>query len=212
MKKSFLLSLLIIITAFLYGCNLNSFETGFETTIFSNDGLFVTGAKSEKRLFNIDEVELDFYFGSHSIPMHPDEINSSNELVGICAYFYSPKYEDNYSSFHDIYSKSIEDFYLIKKYEWEDLITKENQVKLKRKSLFRAEKIYNYHETFKIPSEMFSDEKGVVLFFVAGVWRNSVSEEYYLNDGDIGTGSITFIYYEKINESKIKIYEWNISL
>jgi len=217
MKRMFIIMITILFLLCFYGCDIpkkekEGFEVGFDEA--RNDwraSAFVTGMKSDKRIFNIDEVYIDFYFGMLNASKHinkPNYQNDNKKFIGIVAYFYIRGYEKTGRERFEDY-KNIEGHYLIKEYEWEELIVKEKEAVYTSGFLALTGKTeFGYHETFKIPKEMFEytdENEGKINFGIASVIKFIEKEKTYYGYEDLGTTSDTCIMFARINDNQIKI-------
>ena len=118
------------------GCNKKEkshFEMGFDFKIPVDNGQssFLVGVKSDKRVFDNNDVTMDFYFGykqNHKCPPDEcaDETNGKNYKF-ICDATYLYVIDDYVNNkivkFNDY--KNIDGFHLIKEYSKEEFLTEE---------------------------------------------------------------------------------------
>ena len=167
--KKYSIFLIVILLTCLIGCNKKEesyFEMGFDFKIPEDRGgcPFLTGVKSDKRVFDTNDVTMDFYFGykqNHKCP--PDEwIDETNgkdyKFICYATYFYvNGDVMKNYIDSFDDY-KNIEGFHLIKEYSKEEFITEEKKATYHQNdffSLLPGKIEFNYYETLTIPSYLF---------------------------------------------------------
>ena len=169
MKKIYSIILLLLLLMCLTGCDEKedpSFEMGFNFKIpgSRSDSRFLTGVKSDKRIFDKNYVTLDFYFGyPENYECPPDEWYSdwtgkNYKFICYATYFYvRGDVVNNYIDRFDDY-KNIEGFYLIREYSKEEFLTEDKVATFtpnKFFSLLQGKTEFNYYETLTIPSYLF---------------------------------------------------------
>ena len=221
MKKFYSIFLLLILLMCLIGCDEKedpNFEMGFDSKIPGDKGhsSFLTGVKSDKRIFDKNDVTLDFYFGypkNYKCP--PDEwYDGQFKFICYATYFYvNGEVVNNYiGSFKDY--KNIEGFHLIREYSKEEFLVEEKKAVYypSKIFMFSGKVEFNYYETLTIPSYLFDSYDDVpyeklIYFGVFEVIQNLETGEYWFLDNPSGTFFIRRLKlkFEKKDNNKIKI-------
>ena len=154
----------------------NGLEYGY-TMPNRGEGTIVDCAyKSDKKEFDINDVTLIFSYGTHYFP-------------GI----------DNFPTF-ELWFGNEDDGVLVKKVE-ENLVSEKYSIEfIRHKDQGILEIVYNHSEMLTIPSELFKNETGFVMFAVRAADINAKNPEvetlglcviYYKKSGDTVTLSTT---------------------
>lgn len=191
-----------------------TYEDGFDRRLPEDwaNSIFLTAVKSDTRIFDVNDVTLDFYMG-HRLNVTDHGYFSENEkykCISICTYFYieSEIFQSDYLIFADY--KKIEGFHLIKEYSLEEFYTIDKKVKVERnKFKIFSEKIsFNYFETITIPSYLFDDcinDEIIIYFGIFKIIQNKETGEYRLSGTDFN-GSLEYylkMHFEKTSDNKI---------
>lgn len=131
-------------------------EYGFEFSSGEDEAIriFFCAYRSPTNVFDIDNITLDFYYGVDYHPYSPEYIQ---EIL----YSY-PYFEVAFKSEGEekVIIKTVEENFISEKYNCEVVYT-EDRMDIKRV-------IFNHHETFTIPKEVFTKETGIIYFSVYG--------------------------------------------
>ena len=131
-----------------------SLEDGFninKNTSVTSKG-FYCAYKSEKNEFEIDDVTLDFYYGG-------------------CYYLgaeYKRETTHDFPIFDIYFDEDSEEAVLVKHVEENLVLDKYNVVRIYDENMHIKELEYNFSETFTIPKQLFSKEKGEIYFYILG--------------------------------------------
>ncbi len=118
---------------------------------------------SETNTFDIDNVTLTFYFGAD----FSSDINQELELVRNIPEF-------------DVYFADADrnPIYTIR-HSTENFVSEEYRVTCVYDENYNfIEKIYNHSESITIPKELFTEEQGVIRFYVSGININEIQPTY----------------------------------
>lgn len=206
--------ILIILTAFnifATGCDFWKKDTGdeegkgldSESEQSSNgwiESAFCCEYKSDKTVFDIDDVTLDFYYGVHLL--HPEE--REEEMFNIPSFDLYFSNEEN----HRILIRHVEEDFVSEKYRC--YYVKDENGKITSKHH------YNHFETHTVPKELFTQESS---FFYFSVYRtNSAPPDmcitsaliYYKLDGEkVTLSSKPFHLYEDNYEKQKNSSKFN---
>ena len=224
--KKYSIFLILILLLCLTGCNKKEqphFEIGFESKIPGNEGdcPFLTGVKSDKRVFDKNDVTMDFYFGyEKNYECQPDEWTdewNGKDYKYICnaTYFYvNGDVVKNYIRNFDDY-KNIEGFHLIKEYSREEFLTEDKKATYYRNKylfLFPGKVEFNYYETLTIPSYLFDsyedwETERYIYFGVFEVIQELETGKYffYHNQSGVRFDNYLHLKYEIQKNNTIKI-------
>lgn len=157
--------LLLILTALclcLSGCGQNvepekdqGLESGFYFPYgLSEIGVWHAACRSEKSVFDINDVTLTFYYG--------DDFGYEEDLETYREHSFTYEYYELY--FANDNNKKI----LIRHVD-EDFVSEKHRCKYRwNESGEVTEIIFNHSEELTIPKELFTKEKGIVYFYVTG--------------------------------------------
>lgn len=192
-----------------------TYEDGFDRRLPDSRDVrsyFLTAVKSDTRIFDVNDVTLDFYMG-HLLNVTDHGYFSENEkykCISICTYFYieSEIFQSDYLRFADY--KKIEGFHLIKEYSLEEFFTIDKKVKVERnKFKIFSEKIsFNYFETITIPSYLFDqcvNDEIIIYFGIFKIIQNKETGEYIFDGSLYGDDLKHYLimYFEKTSDNKI---------
>ncbi len=177
---------------------------------------FFCGAKSENVVFDVNEINIDFYFGWANIRLSnvngisnstPDwtEIPAGYERVAIAAYFYgyngieSEQISENENSFIDY--RNIENRYFIKEFAPDDFFTDKYKATFTSSGLFGSNKKteFNYYESMKIPSDILSCESGSFYFGIIDILFSQEKNHYIFGYQRTLWDDVRFRYEQKGN-------------
>ena len=129
----------------------NSIESGFT---LPNDGcetsIFQCAYKSDKTVFDIDNVTLDFYYGGYYNP------SVEYELIFTDIPSFELYFEDDGGEKY--YIKQVEENFISEKYNCEFIDNGEYIIDI----------IFNYSESITIPKEIFTKDSGYIYFTIYG--------------------------------------------
>ena len=165
-KGVFRLFLLLMMTALLLtGCEQNPSpppeENGGTPSVGVEDGFYSHGDdalpyycayRSDKTVFDIDAVTLDFYYGGRYYSNLEHYLETVASIPSFDIYLSDRKHVK-------ILVKHVEENFVSEKYRCE-LISDENWNFIEKK--------FNYSESITIPKEIFTEESGVIYFTIFG--------------------------------------------
>ena len=197
----FIRRLLLISTALclcLSGCGWNieqekdqGLESGFYFPYGLNQiGLWHAACRSEKNVFDINDVTLTFYYG--------DDFGYQEDLETYREHSFTYLYYELYFA-----NEALTEI-LIRHVD-EDFVSEKHRCKYRwNESGEVTEIIFNHSEELTIPKELFTKEKGIVYFYVTGC--GTVGRLIGTERGDYMIKKISSIaiYYEK-NGNTIKL-------
>ena len=191
--KKYSIFIILILLLCLIGCNKkeqSDFEIGFDSKIPGDRtrSPFLTGVKSDKRVFDKNDVTMDFYFGYEDNYECPPDVWNDGQFKFICfaTYFYvnGEVIKNHIGSFKDY--KNIEGFHLIREYSKEELLTKDKEVIYYPNKIFLlpGKTEFNYYETLTIPSYLFDsyedwETERYIYFGVFEVIQDLETGEYW---------------------------------
>lgn len=139
--------------------------------------------RSEKRTFDIDDVTLTFYFGGH--------FNYSEDG------YEHPLYD--YPDGYDIFMKNDSGKEIFIRHSTDNFVSEKYYARLiwdkEKKEFIDIE--YNYSENITIPKELFSNESGIIYFYLMG-------DNILYPNNQYGITGVT-IYYIK-SDNKILLF------
>lgn len=151
-------------------------EYGFEVNSNEPMSSDFCGFKSDSNQFDIDNVSLDFYFGSS---------------------YCGDSYEDKFISIpeFDIYFTDINDnlLYLVRHVD-ENYVSSKYKVDFEVKENKKLKVIYNYYESIKIPKELLDGKDDRLGFRLGGIDVSSENPTYRIFNG-------AWIYYKLDGET-----------
>jgi len=167
------------------------------------------GAKSDTRIFDVDNVKIDFYLGLEKNWSLEDRNQLGYEYIGVAAYFYG--YGNSYwalgengdGTFADY--RNIENIYFIKEFSAEEFFSEQYTAEFIRKGRWpfaKSSTTFNYYETFTVPKEVLNKETYSFYFVIIAIWFSEESNHYvfgYWHD------SIEFPY-NYINDTQVRIW------
>ncbi|NCA66465.1 MAG: hypothetical protein EOM87_00210 [Clostridia bacterium] len=211
--------IILCLTLILDGCCKEyGFKTNFcypttdnHTKASSNE--LVCDVVSNKSLFDISQVTMDFYFGyltAYSYGFSEEEYESeytenkftTHYFQCIALYFQRivPDQEAFFSGtlIYDNY-QNIENTFIVKEFTYDDFYNEDYGV-TETKKLYKRELTYSHYESFTIPSEIFVGEKGYFAFVVRAVYQDQSSEKYFLS-----RAGLLKMYYKFIDENVVEL-------
>ena len=127
-------------------------EDGFQSS-YGDDALpYFCAYRSDKTVFDIDAVTLDFYYGGSYYSNLEHYLETVANIPSFDVYLSNRKHVS-------ILVKHVEENFVSEKYRCK-LIYDENWNFI--------EKQFNYSETITIPKEIFTEESGVICFSISG--------------------------------------------
>ena len=209
MKKILAFGIALAILFSLVGCKTpkpDKIDIGFGGRDTRRIGDFLCGAKSDILIFDVDNIEIDFYFGFNTDrPIELRSVSEGYERVGIVAYFYNNNWRAGGAFFGEhLDYRNIEDTYFIKEYSEEEFFTEKYAAKYISKGLGRGSTTFNYHETFKVPKEIFDIKSYSFYFYVVDIWRTE--EGKYIIGHRLSPNPIQ-LHYGDIVDGQIKILD-----
>ena len=142
----------IIITIFCTSCAGTGLESGFEASNGEEINFFQAAYKSDKIIFDIEDVTLTFYYGGFYYSGAEDVRESIYNIPSFDMYF-----TDDYDN--KILMKTVEENLVSDKYNYELIYGNFWR---------RSEFIFNHSEFITIPKEMFKEDRGVIYFSIMG--------------------------------------------
>ena len=148
-----MLLILMIISLLCTGCSGAGFEHGFQTSNSDcEDSFFKCAFKSHKKVYDIDDVTLEFSYGGN----YRDQLE-------LCLYYNDiPSFEIYFENENGdkIFVKRIEENLVSYKYNYEIITYKWLDIRRIK---------FNHSEFITIPKEIFTREKGVIWFEMYGI-------------------------------------------
>lgn len=209
-------------------------EEGFKSNFFRyvmgdntkfSGGAIVCDVISSKRMFNIDQVTMDFYYGyqldytyGHCEREYVYIEEGSNLIFEEgtmtaektyhtynfqCIALYFRKMLSNHESFPDSLFENyqeIENFFFIKELTYDDFFQEEEYGVSAKKLLYHTKLTYVHYETFTVPSELFSEERGRFAFCVLPVYLYASTDTL-----DISPGGLIYIYYKRTDDNTVEL-------
>lgn len=161
-------------------------------------GPLITAIKSDKKVFDIDDVTLDFYYGG-----------LTREFLGcnsVGFYFASGKTNLVFNTHVDDY-KNIDSCYFIKEMTIDDYVSGPFDIEQRWGPKKKDEKdnvYFHFVDTWTIPKEMFTEEFGIFAFFIAHiVLIEDGNTKYKLDFGSRACGQR--LYYTKTEDGYIEL-------
>lgn len=171
--------------------NNNGISTGFEngfTFDYSDESNPISCAyKSDKNVFDIDDVSLDFYFGA--IYTNPDGI-----ILNLNSY---PAFE--------LYFSTYDEKILIKRVEEELISDKYKRVYEISEDFRTITYDYVYSERFTIPKEIFTSDNGIL-------WFTINAAEDSTDPADFRSIAGIWLYYKKIDNTILLSSDGNFEI
>lgn len=205
-KTKFIISLLLVVTCSLIslqGCSfLRKLQTPIEEKGISigfqyenRKGSLITAIKSDKKVFDIDDVTLDFYYGGHT--------RGYSQCNLVALYFISG---DKFDSDVDDY-KSVDGYYFIKEMTIDEFESGPFDIEQRWSPKQKDEKnniYFHYIDTLTIPQDMFLEPTGIVSFCIAHIALNEEGNSKYkliLSGGASGQR----LYYSKNDDGTVEL-------
>ncbi len=142
-----LVAVMLILSLLLGGCSLfnQGVEDGFKenTFLYGKVPDFMVAYTSEIREYDIDNFNLMLYYGYYNMP------DWYNEKVPILL---------------NIYCEGDDQRIILKRYEFDEFFTENREVSVKRSFVSVCNYIFDYCEMVTIPSEVFTKDKGRLVF------------------------------------------------
>ena len=135
----------------LTSCSAIGIDSGFITSNGEEINFFQAAYRSDKTIFDIEDVTLTFYYGG----------DYDNDIEDIRENIYNIPSFDIY--FTDEYGNEI----LVKTVE-ENFVSDKYNLDVIYGNWYRTEFIFNHSESITIPKEMFTEESGVIYFSIKG--------------------------------------------
>ena len=190
-----------------------TYEDGFDRRLPEDwaNSIFLTAVKSDTRIFDVNDITLDFYMGHKKIDLSNINFDYDQfKFVSVATYFYveGDVFNNKITSFSDY--KNIVGFHLIKEYSLNEFFIEEKKVNTERnKFKIFSEKIsFNYFETITIPSYLFDDcinDEIIIYFGIFMVFQDNITGEYFFDTNPFGDYYSYFLkmYFKKTNDNKI---------
>lgn len=206
-KTRLLVSILLVVICALIclqGCDfLRKLQTPIEEKGISigfqyenRKGSLVTAIKSDKKVFDIDDVTLDFYYGGLT--------NGYPQCNSVALYFSS----DGASYIRDVDDyKNIDNCYFIKEMTIDEYELGPFDIEQRwgpKKENEKYNLYFHFVETLTIPKEMFSEQTGEVSFFVAHIVLNTDGNSKYELIVS-GAASEQRLYYSKNDDGTVEL-------
>jgi len=136
----------------------------------NSQGSLITAIKSDKKVFDIDDVTLDFYYGGFT--------RDYSHCESVALYFLS---KNKFDTEVDDY-KNIDGCYFIKEISREEYDSGPFDIEQRWGPKQKEEKnniYFHYIDTMTIPKEMFLGQTGMVAFFIAHIALNEEGNSKY---------------------------------
>ncbi|MDR3318951.1 MAG: hypothetical protein LBS99_05880 [Clostridiales bacterium] len=191
-----ILTLLFLLPVFLLtGCgNGNGLKVGFEYGFSPNP--IACAVKSEKTEFDIDDVTLDFYYGS---PESAWGIGDGNyELVCFAVYFCNSKYLSTIEYLTTVIDdyRIIYGYFFVKEISPEEYASGDYDVENKMFS----DKKFNHYETLTVPKEALELSKGYFGLTIMETYYSQKDDGYCVTHKGFGA-----VRYEKITDRTVRL-------
>ena len=190
-----------------------TYEDGFDRRLPESDAhsIFLTAVKSDTRIFEVNDVTLDFYMGHKKMDLSNIDFDYDQfKFISVATYFYVEEevFNKKITTFDDY--KNIVGFHLIKEYSLNEFFIEEKKVNIERnKFKIFSEKInFNYYETITIPSYLFdyceNDEK-IIYLGIFIVFQDNITGEYFFDIKPFGDYYNFYLklVFNKTNDNKI---------
>lgn len=158
-------------------------------------GSLITAIKSDKKIFDIDDVTLDFYYGGHT--------SGYSQCNSVALYFSSNGLFDFYV---DDY-KNVEGCYFIKEMTRDEFESEPFDIEIRWSPKHKDKKYeayFHYVNTWTIPQELFSEQTGRVTFFIAHIALNEEDDSKYKLIIS-GAASAQSLYYSKNDDGTVEL-------
>jgi hypothetical protein len=155
----------IVAMAIFTGCPAKTedgFEVGFVIPV-SHVATIVTAARSDKRVFDVDDATFDLYYGGYTLIT---EDTTEDDILVVAIYFLNAEYYPPNEDFHKLFFedyRDIEGFYLIKEIGAREFNSRYKVSYEKRRFVFA------HKEAFTVPRDIFKGTSGEFSFIVAQV-------------------------------------------
>lgn len=204
----------------LLGCNVKGFRSSFVKPHFGENnrasvGDIVCDVAADKAVFNVKEVELEFYYGNilsqydyHRVKKeieYTDEDDEAHQLnfVTFALFFMHkdnkhfgfqmPEMEEDY--------KDISNSVYIKEIAYDDFYSENYQVETGIRRLLGSPNLYyTYSERIAVSSEVFDKEKNNFSFCICAIYYNE-----YLEKFAIVSQALLVLYYKYIDQNTVKL-------
>lgn len=217
-KKIIYICLVLILLLSFVGCEKKTvgLNKGFNFG-FKLRGPIFCGVKSNVDEFDVNNIELDFYFGC----IIDDMDGMTREIPGyerfsFAIYFHGDTKLIYGEEFKYPNIQEIEGYYFIKQFSVEDFISEKFNVENKStKWSIGVQVEYSYHEKITVPSEILADNSEIITdsnekigkfyFSLLEVYYSQENNDYILFGDYVGTNSVIKISFNYISDNLVKL-------
>jgi hypothetical protein len=198
-KRIIFSALLIFLFFILTSCqtpNVEGLNVGFGYTLEPH--AIMVGVKSEETQFEINNIQLDFYYGfDGSFSFSTD--NENDELTGFGIYFCYGEYLYSIKAYRqtvfDNYH-SVENHIFVKEVLSEERLTGD----FGYTNNYSSGVQYAHHEMFTVPSEVILGTKGKIYFRIIAIQYSADGNYYFFTEQNV-----IRIDYETLDNGKVKL-------